>query len=148
MPQGDDVFNSSVRIDATPLSHAFRPISNLCQSEGISAALVVVFLYEIEGIYNSSSNYLALHFFPGRQAASLFLNSIFSLRIDGTFSMSWPHTKPCACGLLINEACVTRNWPKSELFIYLSQTYPTVEQFGPIRLLLLISLLFNTWIGL
>ena len=42
-------------------------------------------------------------------------------------SLSGPHTRPYS--LLINEACVTRNWPKTELFM---------EQFGPIRLLLLL----------
>ena len=38
---------------------------------------------------------------------------------------------------------VTRNWPKTELFIFISQTYLSVEQFGPIRLLLL----FHTFKG-
>ena len=46
-----------------------------------------------------------------------------------------PHTRPYS--LLVNEACVTLNCPKTELFTFISQTYPGVEQFGPIRLLLL-----------
>ena len=57
---------------------------------------------------------------------------------DQTDYVEEPHTRPYS--LLINESCVTRKWPKTELFIFISQTYPSVEQFGPIRLLLL----FNT----
>ena len=69
-----------------------------------------------------------------------------SVCLQSTYSIfeiqGWkPHTRPY--GLLVNEACVTRNWPKTELFIFISQTSSSVEQFGPIRLLLL----FNTWKG-
>ena len=56
-------------------------------------------------------------------------------------SGSGPHTRPYS--LLINEGCVTQNWPQTELFIFISQTYLSVEQFGPIRLLLL----FHTFKG-
>ena len=70
-------------------------------------------------------NHFSLHAFP----------TFLCTRQRDRYRWSLPHTRPY--GLLVNEACVTRNWPKTELFIFISQTYPSVEQFGPIRLLLL-----------